>query len=244
MNKFINSDRSVIVAADVSTTGRLVMLASAVKEIPGISGVKLGIEQGLDSLFAATRNVRDNCLGSVIVYDHQKAGNDIPKMGAKFANKLKSCGVDAAILFPFAGPSTQRAWTEACVGEGLRVLIGGMMTHPQFLHCEGGYIADDTPERIYKLGIEQGVTDFVMPGNKLDWVERITGWLTGGLGADGYDSYAPGFITQKGDISECGKLIRGRFHAIVGSAIYGEDKPATPDEMRAAAMLCTSKLAA
>ena len=244
MQKFIDRDRTVIIAADVPTTTRLAMLTRVVKTVPKISGIKIGIELGLTDLLTAASIIRSEWPEARKIYDHQKGGNDIPEMGAKFARTLKDSRVDAAILFPFAGPKTQREWTKACVGEGLRVMIGGIMTHDEFLVSEGGYIADDTPERIYKLAMEQGVTDFVMPGTKLDWVQRITGWLREGLGDGNYDAYAPGFITQGGDISACGAAAGRRFHPIVGSAVYGKDRPASPDEMHEAAMLCTSKLAA
>jgi len=35
-----------------------------------------------------------------------------------------------------------------------RVLVGGHMTQPEFLVSEGGFIADDAPERIFKIAIE------------------------------------------------------------------------------------------
>ena len=242
--RLIQHDRSVIVAADVDATSAARRLAGATKAVPLISGFKVGMELGLNGLSGIVRILRDQHLDSVIIYDHQKAGNDIPDMGAKFARKLKECNVDAAILFPFAGPKTQRAWTEACLGEGLHVLVGGVMTHPEFLVSEGGYISDDAPESIFDLACEQGVRDFVVPGNKIDWVKRLRSLLEKKLGAGNFDLYAPGFVTQGGDISECGAAAGPRFHAIVGSAIYGKEKYATHDEMRKAAVQATSKLVA
>lgn len=146
---------------------------------------------------------------------------------------------DAVILFPFAGPATQFAWTKACQDAGLRVLIGGVMTHPQFLVSEGGYIADEAPERIFRAACRQGVTDFVVPGSKLKWVKDLRALLVERLGENGFTLYAPGFITQGGDISECGKAAGERFHPIVGSAIYGQKTQAA---MREAALQCVLNL--
>jgi len=225
MNRIIESQKSVIVATDVSTAKDLAGLAKAVQGVDGIGGFKLGLAQGLDGLRQSIRLVRNN-YGSQeipIIYDHQKAGNDIPVMGEKFAGKLKSAGVTAAILFPFTGPQTQEEWTKACLGAELQVLTGGVMTHPKFLTSEGGYIPDGVPERIYHLACDLGVSHFVVPGNKVEWVKKIRSLLMERLGKGNFVLYAPGFITQKGDISECGEEAGDEWHAIVGSGIYGAE---------------------
>jgi orotidine-5'-phosphate decarboxylase len=161
-------------------------------------------------------------------------------MGGPLARKLKKNGVNAAILFPFTGPKTQTEWTKACQGEGLVVLTGGIMTHQNFLVSEGGYISDDAPERIIKLAIELGVTDFIAPGNKVLWVDKIKKWAEEALGVEGFTISAPGFIKQKGVISDCAKVAGSKWHAIIGTAIYG--KP-TIEEMRASAIDLASGMA-
>jgi orotidine-5'-phosphate decarboxylase len=237
----IPNSRSVIVACDVSTAAECINLVNAVRNVRGIGGFKIGIEVGLDGLCLVVESVRQ-ILGpnTVLIYDHQKAGNDIPAMGSKFAHKLKSAGCDAAILFPFAGPETQRRWTDSCQEAGLRVIVGGIMTHEQFLVSEGGYISDDAPEQIFELACKQGVRDFVVPGTKIEWVKRLRALLVDTLGEGNYVLYAPGFITQGGDITECGKAAGSNFHAIVGSAIYEQ---LTEEKMREAAIRATSQLA-
>ena len=241
MKKIILSSKSVIVAADVPNLGSLAELAEGMVGVTGIGGFKLGLTLAMQDLSAAVRAVRQNLGTSFpIIYDHQKAGNDIPDMGKQFAEVLKNSGVNAAILFPFAGPATQEAWTKACFDAGLQVLTGGVMTHPQFLVSEGGYIADESVERIYRLACKLGVRDFVVPGNKINWVKRIRSILVEELGEGNFVLYAPGFITQKGDISECGQAAGNEWHAIVGSAIY---KQPTKEEQRQAAIAATSQIA-
>lgn len=240
MAKIIKLKKSVIVAADVPNLGKLASLAEAVTGVNGIGGIKLGLTLAMQDLFVAVSAVRKS-LGPTfpIIYDHQKAGNDIPDMGKQFAEVLKESGVNAAILFPFAGPATQEAWTKSCFDAGLQVLTGGVMTHSQFLVSEGGYIADDSVERIYRFACKLGVRDFVVPGNKINWVNRIRQVLTEELGEENFVLYAPGFIIQKGDISECGQAAGNEWHAIVGSAIY---KKPTKEEQREAAMEVTSQI--
>ena len=236
MKKLIPYSRSVIVAADVPDIHTCIEIAKAVKDVPRIKAIKVGFLAGLKGLPLVVEQFR-NILGEdmVIIYDHQKAANDIPEMGPKFARELKNMHVDAAILFPFAGPKTQRVWTASCHDAGLHVIVGAVMTHDEFLQSEGGYIANDAPWQIITNAFRQGVRDFVVPGTKIEWVTKIRDWL----GNNNYTLYAPGFITQGGDITECGKAAGPNFHAIVGGAIY-EKK--THEDMRAAAIEITSKL--
>lgn len=242
MKRIIGSKRSVVVAADVPNLDNLDFLARNMKGITGIGGFKLGITLGLQGLSTATSLIRDY-LGAdfPVIYDHQKAGNDIPDMGKPFAKTLKAAGVSAAILFPFAGPETQEGWLRACHDEGLEVIVGGVMTHPKFLVSEGGYIADEAVERIYRLACQWDVSNFVVPGTKLDWVKRVRGWLIEERGESEFVLWAPGFITQGGDISECGQAAGDEWHAIVGSGIY---KKNTPDEQKQAALAVTKLIAA
>jgi orotidine-5'-phosphate decarboxylase len=228
----------VIVAADVLTLKRLRRLATNVKDVLGIVGFKIGFALAMQYGLRAVADVIKEILGEefLIIYDHQKAGNDIPDMGKQFAEVLRSAGIKTAILFPFAGPETQEEWTKNLSGNGIKVIIGGIMTINRFLEKEGGYISDGAPRKIYDLACDLGVRDFVVPGNKPELVKTIRGWLIDKIGEGTFTLYAPGFITQGGDISECGNVAGYRWYAIVGSAIH---KKKTDEEQRQAAIAVT-----
>lgn len=240
LKNIIPVDRSVIVAADVPTLDDLSMLVEAIEGVPGIGGIKLGFMLAFQDLRVAVDIVRER-MGPVfpVIYDHQKAGTDIPETGSGFAKVVKKSGVDAAILFPFAGPETQEAWTKACIDEDLPFITGGIMTHKRFLVSEGGYIADKSVEEIYRNACELSGNHFVVPGTKLSWVMLIRSWLVDELGEDNFVLYSPGLITQGGNISECGHAAGKKWHAIVGSAIY---KNPTVETVREAAIVTTSQL--
>jgi orotidine-5'-phosphate decarboxylase len=217
--RIIAADRSVIVAADVEAS-KLSELVKKTCVVEGIGGYKVGLELALEKgLPEIVAKVKDNTTLPVI-YDHQKAGNDIPDMGSKFARVCKGSGVDAVILFPFAGAKTERDWIHACQDKGLGVLVGAHMTQPEFLYSEGGSVADAAPSRIFAIAAEAGVRDFVVPGNKIEYVQGYKRLLDGLLGKDEFTLYAPGFITQGGEISDFAKAAGNKWHAIVGSAIY------------------------
>lgn len=217
----IGRPRSVIPACDVMSIKALGDLVNFTCDVEGIEAYKVDgvgsceLRAGLEAAVAAVRDWTD----LPIIFDFQKAGNDIPKMGSNFAEALEGL-VQAAILFPFAGPETAEAWIKALQDKGLVPIVGGEMTHPKFLASDGGYIADDAPARIYELAASLGVRDFVVPGNKPEKVEKYRKLLTELCGDGLFVLYAPGFIGQGGVISETGRVAGELFHAIVGSGIY------------------------
>ena len=127
----INRDRSVIPACDVG----LDLFERIVKEtggIEGIGGFKIPAHsgrKGWETWIAIARNHTDKPL----IYDHQKAGTDIPDTGKRFMQEVKEAGFDAVILFPQAGPATEYEWILAAQEAGLGVIVGGEMTHPRYL---------------------------------------------------------------------------------------------------------------
>jgi orotidine-5'-phosphate decarboxylase len=212
----IKMERSIIPACDLPTLEALEKLVRETCDIKGIGGYKIGFELvipfGMRRVIETIRKHTE----LPIIYDHQKAGTDIPDTGEKF---MKACkGVDAVILFPQAGPETERRWIEAARNEGMGVIIGGEMTHPKFLENDGGFILNSAPRTIYEIAASLGVKDFVVPGNK---PERILEYRKM-LESKGIKPvfYSPGMITQGGDISEAAKAAGSEWHAIVGRALY------------------------
>lgn len=240
MKRLIEANRNVIVACDIRITGdvdeELHPLIEQTCSIPGIGGYKIGFklvsDWGMDCIVNSIQYLTD----LPIIYDHQKAATDIPKLGSDFATTCVDNQVNAVILFPFGGAATEREWIKACQDEGLVVLVGGHMTQEEFLVSEGGFIADDAPERMYKIAIECGVRDFVVPGNKVEFVEKYRKLFETELGKGNFTLYAPGFIAQGGVITETGKVAGDNWHAIVGSAIY------KADDMAAAAREIVSQI--
>lgn len=239
--RLIPADTSIIVACDVASINEFGKLVQKTAPVLGISAYKIGLELTLQyGLPNLTQLVKFHS-NAKIIYDHQKAGNDIPEMGARFAKVCAESKVDGVILFPFAGPKTQESWIKACQDKGMKVLVGGHMTHENFSEDEDGYIRWNTPFRIYSLAARLGITDFVVPGNKPELVQQYRDSLHGCLAHDSTQKskitlYSPGFIQQGGEISEMAKVAGKRWHAIVGRAIY------RAKDIRAAAEMMTSQI--
>ncbi len=233
MGKIIDWDKSIIPACDVplEVYERILENTGDIDKIGGYKiGIALALNYGLPDIVKVAKEYTDK----PIIYDHQKAGTDIPDMGEKFAKVCENAGVDAIILFPQSGPETEKAWIEAAKKEGLGVIVGGLMTHRKYTDEEGGWIRKDKILEIYLLAADLGVTDFVVPGNKPDDIKRIKETLEErGISPT---FYAPGFVAQGGEISDAAKVAGKNWHAIVGRGIYESEN------IRQAALEYTSKL--
>lgn len=181
-------------ALDIMDLEQAVALAKAVGDLDFILGFKigftLGLTHGLPETVKRLRGVTDKAL----VYDHQKAGTDIPATGEQFADIMAGAGIDQAILFPQAGPVTNRAWIKGLVSRGVGVISGGLMTHPGYILSEGGYIGDDRVGAMYGLAREEGVTSFVVPLTRAAATRALFPGDNRGL-----TFYSPGFGAQGGD---------------------------------------------
>lgn len=255
----IKIDRAVTVACDVPFE-KFGPLVKAVGDLPKIGGLKLPARAGRRGWETWVKTAREYT-DKPLIYDHQKAGNDIPDTGAEFMEDVAGAGFDAVILFPYTSPVTQYEWIRAAQNVGLGVIVGGEMTHPRNLEndtSEGkikgkdvnyteifrelgmtrplpGYIREFAPRDIYELAAKMGVKDFVVPGNKPDRIRHFRGIIES-AGAVDSSYHSPGFIAQGGKISDGADAAGKRFNAIVGRGIY------SAQDIRAAALEHTSQI--
>ena len=209
----IKLKKSIIPSCDVNRLDKLSKLVRATCSVKGVGAYKIGFElvipYGINKVVATIREYTK----LPIIYDHQKAGTDIPEMGEKFMKVCKL--VDAVILFPQAGPETEVAWIKAAQKAKMNVIIGGEMTHQAYLKEAGGFIDDDAPKRIYEIAASMGVKDFVIPGNKPEKSIEYANLIE----IKKPVFYSPGLISQGGKISDLAKKLDA-WHAIIGRAIY------------------------
>jgi len=159
-----------------------------------------------------------------IIYDHQKYGTDIPDLsGGEILESFKDAGIDGLIIFPFAGIKTLQATVEGCRRANLISIVGGEMTHPGFLVSEGGYIADDSPEKIYRDAAHLGVDTFVVPGTKIEKIKEYTK-VIGDLVPNPRLMFPGIGKGQGGDIAEAFKAaLPYSCSAIVGRGLYAAE---------------------
>jgi len=211
----IKLKKSIIPSCDVDSLEKLDKLVKSTCSVKGIGAYKIGFELVIPFGMKEVVKVIRKHTRLPIIYDHQKAGTDIPDMGLKFMHACK--GVDAVILFPQAGPETETAWIKAAKDTGMHVIIGGEMTHKGYLKNENGFLDDNAPKRIYEIASSLGVADFVIPGNKPDKCMEYHSIIKTKIKNPVY--YSPGLVTQGGNISDLAKKLDS-WHAIIGRAIY------------------------
>lgn len=223
----IKLKKSIIPSCDVDSLEKLKILVKATCSVKGVGAYKIGFELvipfGMEKVVKTIRRYTK----LPIIYDHQKAGTDIPEMGEKFMEACKL--VDAVILFPQAGPETEVAWIKAAQQAKMNIIVGGEMTHQAYLKEAGGFIDDNAPKRMYEIAASMDVTDFVIPGNKperaLEYVKLIKNKVRNPV------FYSPGLIAQGGKISDLAKKLDS-WHAIIGRAIYeAKDMKKTAEEL-------------
>ncbi len=215
----MNNIRKVIPALDVTDLNRIESLIKSIDTLDIIYGYKagfsLGLTHGLPKVVETIRKFSDK----PIIYDHQKAATDIPDTGKLFAKTMKDSGVDEVILFPQAGPVTLEAWVQAVQELEMKVIVGGIMTHPKFVASEGGFIRDEAVIEMYRKSFELGVRNFVVPLTKPEATKKL--YAQAGLD-DSCAFYSPGFGKQGGDAAQFA-FLKTHYMIIGRSLLQAED---------------------
>ena len=217
-------NRGIVLAADVDSLSAMAGLIRLVAEVPAVFAVKVGFSLVLRHGLPRVVNTIRELAGLPVIYDHQKAGTDIPRMGEPFMAACREAGVDAVILFPHAGPRTLESFVAGARRSELVPIVGITMTHEAYLSSEGGYIDDNAPASICRTSLGIGVRDFVLPGTRSDIVaDYATGLLAG---SSDVSILMPGIGSQGGDIEDAfAAASPHRRYAIIGSAIYSAADP-------------------
>ena len=211
----------VIPALDVTDMEALHRVVKAVADHPLIYGFKLGFSLGLAFGLPQVSETIRKYSAKPLIYDHQKAATDIPDTGKLFARVMSNAGMDEVILFPQAGPATEKAWIGAIQEAGMKVIVGGIMTHPEYRESEGGYLKDEAVIRMYRLAYEAGVRDFVVPLTK----PQATLEIYKQIGMDDRCRfYSPGYGKQGGNPARF-DFIRTHY-LIIGRSLLQADQPA------------------
>lgn len=206
----IKEFRSVIPACDCDPKQFETIVKESAK-IKGVGGYKIGLSLslaiGLPKVVEIARKYTDKTL----IYDHHNAGTDCPQMGESFATVCKESGIDAVVIFPQAGPESERAWVDFALSEDLGVIIGGMMSHRKYLRSDGGYIADEAIVEMYERAAALGVNDYIVPGNTPEAIKKVRAMLEREHSHPVFYSYCA--------VSEVEKLAAAAgesFHVIIG----------------------------
>jgi orotidine-5'-phosphate decarboxylase len=215
----------IVIALDMDSLDHMQRVIERTTRIEGVIGYKIGLTATLRlGLKAAVGRIRSGT-DLPLIYDHQKAGPDIPEMAPKFAGVCREAGVDALVLFPLAGPRAVTGFAASAYKNRLLPIVGGDLPFPDYNVSGGGYVVDDALDRIFRKAIEVGVNHFVVPGNTPEKLRHHAGWLAERVERPVF--FVPGIGALGGSIGQCFAAAPGcDAYAVVGRAIYDAPEPA------------------
>ena len=167
----------IVPALDLLTVGDLQRVVSATCEVEGIVAYKLGLQAVLHiGLFEAVATVRA-LTDLPIIYDHQKAGADMPDSAEGFVHICAQADIAGLILFPVAGPTAVREFVGHTLAAGLDAVVGGHIPVPDYTASGGGYFVDDVLDLIARDAVAVGAKQVVLPANDTAGIRRRSRWL-------------------------------------------------------------------
>ncbi len=222
----IAASAGIIPALDVDDLDRMRRIVEALAPVPGVVGFKLGavvaLRHGLHRAIAVVREFSD----LPVLYDHQKAGTDIPSMSDGFTKVCGEAGADGLVLFPLAGREAVRQFARRTRNRGMTPLVGGELPYPEYRARHGGFVHDGALGRILEEATGVGVDHVIVPANDPKTVRRHvrmvrrhfeTPWM-----------FLPGIGALGGKIDEAFGAAEGcRRYAIIGRAILRARRPQT-----------------
>lgn len=214
----------IIPALDMDSADTIRRVVESTSGIEGIVGYKLGLTMVLHlGLAEAVRQLKE-VTDLPILYDHQKAGPDVPDMAGKFCRLCAEAGADGLILFPLAGPRAVDGFVGGALENGLLPVVGGDLPLTDYNASGGGYVVDDALDLIFERARNLGARDFIVPGNTADKVRHHAERLTAVI--DRPHLVIPGIGALGGSIEDCFAAASGcNAYAVVGRAIYGAEDP-------------------
>ena len=221
----ISARHGIIPALDPDDVEAIKRVVTATTRIEGVVAYKLGLTMVLqEGLFGAVEILRRET-DLPLIYDHQKAGCDIPTMGPKFAKLCKSAGVDGLILFPVAGPLVVDEFVGGALENDVTPIVGGDLPFPSYNAAGGGYVIDDALDKIFVRSIEVGCDHFVVPAADAEKVRHHADRLRERVAEP--KLFLPGIGALGGAIGDTFGAAPGcHRYAIIGRGIYGADDPA------------------
>jgi orotidine-5'-phosphate decarboxylase len=215
----------VVPALDIDSHQQFESVVKSTTKVDGVAGYKLGLTTvlrfGLEESMRRLRDLTD----LPILYDHQKAGPDMPDMAKKFTAMCTQAGVDGLILFPVAGPTAVDSFVGEAVKAGIAPVVGGEIPVSDYCASGGGYMLDDALDRILARAVSARADHFVFPAHDAAKVGRWSDWIGANV------ANAAVFLTGFGSL---GGTIEGAFaaaakctrrYAIVGRLITQSNDP-------------------
>jgi orotidine-5'-phosphate decarboxylase len=225
MAKKLKGDMGIVPALDIDSHEHLELVVRETSKREGVAGYKLGLTSVLHfGLRESVRRLRD-LTDLPIVYDHQKAGPDMPDMAKKYVALCKEADVDGLILFPVAGPTAVDQFVGESIRADLTPFVGGEIPVPDYGVSGGGYMLDDALDRILVRAVQNKTDHFVLPAHDVEKIERWSKWISSNVSSPLVLLTGFGALGGSIETSFAAAAVCKRRFAIVGRLITGSKTP-------------------
>ena len=204
----MNIKNNLILALDVTNKAEAIEICEKVK--PYINTIKIGYPLTLAEGLEIIKIIKDK-FNSNIICDYKVA--DIDATNSKICDLTFEAGADAIICHGFVGPDSVQACLDSANKHQKEIFLLTEMSHPgakMFLQKDA--------EKIAKMGVDMGITNYVAPATRLDRLSKIRDIV-----GDDACIISPGVGKQGGDAK---KTLEFASAIIVGRSIYESDNPA------------------
>ena len=214
----------IIIAIDDCLPLIISTILSETQGIEGVRGYKIGAAPAIyNSLPYVASLIREHSPNAQIIFDHQKAGNDLVAMTFPFLSSIYLSNIRDVIIFPFTGEQIAMEWVSAVKKLSLNPIFGCYLTDPGF----EAIVNTNLLFHMFNKARLQGVTQFVVPATK----ERFTQNLLESFRvystylSEPFTYYIPGIGAQGGSLDFVRKMhnLYGNIIPIVGRLITQSD---------------------
>ncbi|MCL4378733.1 MAG: hypothetical protein M1409_10240 [Actinobacteria bacterium] len=146
-------------------------IVAITKEFNYIAGYRLGTRPIIKNGLRDIVNLIKKQTSKPLIYDHQKFGNEIPEIcSGCILDDIKDSGIDGIVILPLAGKKVFESIINKCNKINLLPVVCGDLSYPGYFSSEGGYIDNNTQQKIYIDAANLGVSHLIMSCNR---IERI-----------------------------------------------------------------------
>lgn len=204
----MNIKNNLILALDVTNKDKAIEICEKVS--PYINTMKIGYPLTLAEGLGIIKVIKEK-FNANIICDYKVA--DIDATNSKICDLTFDAGADAIICHGFVGSDSVKACLDSANKHQKEIFLLTEMSHPgakMFLQKDA--------EKIAKMGVDMGITNYVAPATRLDRLSKIRDIV----GSDAC-IISPGVGKQGGDAK---KTLEFASAIIVGRSIYESDNPA------------------
>lgn len=220
----LEHERGIVPALDMSRLSDAKEFIIDVDDAGKLTAYKVGSTLASDKGHHTTALQLKRVTSKPLIYDHQKFGSDTPNTVRNQLETFKE--YDAVIAFPFGGSETRQAISDYARDLDIDILWGGVMTQPGFHSKEGGYVHYTAIGNVYRECADEGWNMYVLPATRPNVSRAIRKAVESRVDPDKVMHFAPGWVTQGGDMSEADEIVGPRAQLIKGRSLIGAENPA------------------